>query len=65
MLKVELILELSFMSNVFQLMDSVQNNFGLMYHFLSKNYTESCSKKRPSTTVVAETAWFYESHFIL
>jgi len=44
------------MSNVFQKMDSVQNNFDLMYHSLSKTFTESCSKKRPWTTEVAETA---------
>jgi len=44
------------MSNIFQLIDSVQNNFGLKYHFLLKTYTESCFKKRPWTTEVAETA---------
>ena len=65
MFRVGLILELSLMSNVFQYMDSVQTNFGLMYNFLSKTYKESCSKKRPWTTEVAETAWFYEGHFIL
>ena len=56
MLRVGLILELSFMSNIFQHMDSVRNNFGLMYHLLSKTYEESCSKKRQCTTELAETA---------